>query len=62
MAVAVEFNPSNPVSKPAKYVGISTDDKPTKCPDGSLFWAYDTNLIYKTHDGGTTWTLFITCG
>jgi hypothetical protein len=37
------------------YIGLSTDTKPTMdTPPGSTFWAYDTNILFKTHDG-TNW-------
>ena len=37
-----------------RYTGLSTDTKPTSVPAGSFFWEYDTNDLYKTHDG-TNW-------
>jgi hypothetical protein len=40
------------------YVGLSTDVKPTTdTPPGSTFWAYDTNVLFKTYDG-TNWEPF----
>jgi hypothetical protein len=36
------------------WSGLSADSKPTDVPNGSEYWAYDTNIIYKTYDG-TNW-------
>lgn len=38
-----------------KYIGVSTDIKPTTCAIGSTFYAYDTGLMYITPDGGSNW-------
>ncbi len=40
-----------------KYIGLSTDDKPTGVPIGSECLEYDTGNTYITHDGGTTWSI-----
>jgi len=40
-----------------RYIGLSTDAKPTGVPPGSTFLEYDTQTIYVTHDGGTNWVL-----
>jgi hypothetical protein len=41
-----------------RFIGLSTDTKPTAAlgdvPDGSYFWCYDTNILWKTYDG-TNW-------
>jgi hypothetical protein len=37
-----------------RFIGLSTDVKPTGVPDGSYFWCYDTNILWKTYDG-TNW-------
>jgi hypothetical protein len=37
-----------------RFVGLSTDSKPTSVPSGSYFWESDTNILYKTYDG-TAW-------
>jgi hypothetical protein len=34
-----------------RFTGLSTDTKPTGVPPGSYFWAYDTNILFKTYDG-----------
>jgi len=44
-----------------RYCGLSSDTKPIGVPAGSLFWAYDTNILYKTYDG-TNWILYVTLG
>lgn len=36
------------------FIGLSTDSKPTGVQPGSTFWAYNTNILYKTYDG-TNW-------
>jgi len=41
-------------SRIIRFTGLSTDTKPTLVPLGSYFWAYDTNILYKTYDG-TNW-------
>lgn len=38
-----------------RWIGLSTDTKPTSAPVGSTFWEYDTKLRYVTYDGGTNW-------
>lgn len=38
-----------------RYVGLSTDAKPTSVPEGSEFFAYDTKRNYICYDG-TNWT------
>ena len=40
-----------------RYIGLSTDAKPTVVPIGATFWEYDTKNIYKTYDG-TNWALY----
>ena len=40
-----------------KFVGLSTDTKPTDVPIGSSFWCYDTGVMLKTYDG-TNWIAF----
>lgn len=40
-----------------RFVGLSTDAKPTGVPAGSTFLAYDTQTLYVTPDDGTTWIL-----
>ena len=37
-----------------RFIGLSSDTKPTGVPPGSTFWAYDTNILFKTPDG-TNW-------
>jgi roadblock/LC7 domain-containing protein len=34
-----------------RYIGASTDSKPTSIPAGSTFYEYDTALLYITYDG-----------
>ena len=38
-----------------RFIGLSTDSKPATAPIGSTFWAYDTNILFVTYDGGTNW-------
>lgn len=38
-----------------RFIGLSTDTKPTGVPAGSTYWAYDINVLYQTYDG-TNWT------
>jgi hypothetical protein len=40
-----------------RFMGLSTDTKPTDVPSGSEFWEYDTNILFKTYDG-TNWEPF----
>jgi len=52
-----------------QYTGLAGDTKPTIAlhtgvpapAAGDTFWAYDTNILYKTYDG-TNWILFETLG
>lgn len=39
-----------------KYIGASTDDKPTSVPIGSTFFEYDTGDLYICYDG-TNWAV-----
>jgi hypothetical protein len=34
-----------------RFIGLSTDSKPTGVPNGSYFWAWDTGTLFKTYDG-----------
>ncbi len=43
------------ISNTERYMGLSTDAKPTSCLVGALFWEYDTGNLFVTPDGGTTW-------
>jgi hypothetical protein len=38
-----------------RFIGASTDTKPTGVPCGSTFWEYNTNIEHVTYDG-TNWT------
>src|SRR5512146_183849 len=38
-----------------RFIGLSTDTKPTSVPTGSTYLCYDTNILYITYDG-TNWT------
>uniref|UniRef100_A0A6M3LIG0 Photosynthesis system II assembly factor Ycf48/Hcf136-like domain-containing protein n=1 Tax=viral metagenome TaxID=1070528 RepID=A0A6M3LIG0_9ZZZZ len=38
-----------------RYIGLSSDTKPTSCLVGAFFWEYDTGNLFVTPDGGTTW-------
>ncbi len=40
-----------------RYIGLSTDTKPTSIPAGSTFYEYDTALLYITYDDGTNWAV-----
>jgi len=39
-----------------RWIGLSTDTKPTSAPIGSTFFEYDTKDNYVTYDGGTNWS------
>jgi hypothetical protein len=41
-----------------RYIGLSTDTKPTGVSVGSFFWEYDTGVTYATRDGDN-WDLYI---
>ena len=43
------------IKRSERYLGLSTDSKPTGVGIGSTFWEYDTNILYVSHDG-TNWT------
>jgi hypothetical protein len=51
------------------YIGLAGDTKPTVAAHaglpvptpGSTYWAYDSNILYKTYDG-TNWGTFVTLG
>jgi len=49
--MAVKF-----ISSMQRYVGLSTDSKPTGVPVGSEFFEYDSHDLYITYDG-TNWTI-----
>mgnify|MGYP001384025132 CR=1 FL=1 len=40
-----------------KYIGLSSDTKPTNVKIGSIFYAYDTGVWYKCYDG-TNWVVY----
>jgi hypothetical protein len=40
-----------------KFIGLSTDSKPTGVSPGSYFWAYDTGTLFKCYDG-TNWIAY----
>lgn len=40
-----------------RFIGLSTDVKPTDAPVGSSFWCWDTGVMLKTYDG-TSWVAF----
>jgi len=40
-----------------RYIGLSTDAKPTGVDIGSIFWEYDTGKTYSTNNG-TDWYLY----
>ena len=40
-----------------RFIGLSTDVKPTDAPVGSSFWCWDTGVMLKTYDG-TNWIAF----
>jgi len=44
---------------PRKFIGASTDDKPSgaEVPLGSTFFEHDTHAMYITYDDGTNWVL-----
>jgi len=40
-----------------RFIGLSTDTKPTTCQNGATFREYDTGKLYESPDGGTNWVL-----
>ncbi len=42
---------------PEKYIGLSTDTKPTHCRTGATFYETDTDRLYIAQAEGATWTL-----
>jgi len=40
-----------------RFIGLSTDTKPTSCQVGATFFEYDMLRMFTTPDGGTVWTL-----
>jgi hypothetical protein len=40
-----------------RWAGLSTDTKPTDAPVGSTYLEYDSQQLYMTPDGGTTWVV-----
>jgi len=42
-----------------RFIGLSTDTKPTSVPKGSYYWCYDTGILLKTYDG-TNWIAYST--
>ncbi|MBW2645098.1 MAG: hypothetical protein JRE23_02765 [Deltaproteobacteria bacterium] len=40
-----------------RFLGLSTDTKPTTCQIGATFREYNTGKLYDTPDGGTNWVL-----
>jgi len=40
-----------------RFIGLSTDTKPTGVPPGSYFWCHDTGTLLKTYDG-TNWIAY----
>lgn len=38
-----------------RYIGLSSEDKPTIVPVGSTYYASDTGVLYVTPDDGTNW-------
>ena len=44
-----------------RYTGLAGDTMPTGVEPGSYYWAYDTNVVYKTYDG-TNWSVYTSSG
>lgn len=40
-----------------RFIGLSTDTKPTDVQPGSYYWCYDTGTLLKTYDG-TNWMAY----
>jgi len=40
-----------------RFIGLSTDTKPTTCQIGATFLEYDMQRLFVSPDGGTVWTL-----
>ena len=45
------------ITKTQKFIGLSTDVKPTGVDIGSRFWAYDTGTLFTSYDG-TSWIAY----
>ncbi len=43
------------IATKSRYIGLSTDTKPTGVPVGSTFYEYNTSNRFVTYDG-TNWT------
>lgn len=43
------------IATKSRYIGLSTDTKPTGVPVGSTFYEYDSSRRYVTYDG-TNWS------
>ena len=41
-----------------EWTGLSADSKPTGVANGTYYWAYDTDIMYRTYDG----TNYVPCG
>ena len=41
-----------------RFIGLSTDTKPTDVPVGSIFFEHDSHVSYVTYDG-TNWVVYI---
>lgn len=46
----------------SKFYGLSTDTKPTDCPNGSKFYEINTGKIYRFDKGSTLWVEQATSG
>lgn len=40
-----------------RFIGLSTDTKPTTCQIGATFFEFDKGKLYMSPDGGTNWVL-----
>lgn len=45
-----------------RFIGVSTDTKPTSVRPGSTFYAYDTGVLYTTYDDGSNWVVKVISG
>ena len=43
--------------KPERYIGDTSDDKPTNVPVGSTYFDRETGIMYICYDG-TNWAIF----
>ena len=55
MAAILEITSPKYMGTAAEFAAVSV------VVAGSLYWVWDTNILYKTYDG-TNWVLYLTLG